>query len=138
MSQPTSHSAPDLNKEKPLIFAVDDEVMILELISMVLEPLGYRVRTFSDPTQAFRAYTSAPARPDLLITDYAMHHINGMELIAQCREVSPEQKILLASGTVGEEIFADAPVKPDLFLAKPFKTDQLAATVRELVGRGRA
>jgi CheY-like chemotaxis protein len=135
MNQPTSSSAPETNAEKPLVYVVDDEVMILELISMVLEPLGYRVRTFADPAQAIRTYAAAVPRPDLLITDYAMHTINGMELIEQCRGLVPDQKILLASGTVGEEVFADTTAKPDRFLAKPFKSYELSVVVRELIGR---
>ncbi len=134
MSQPKSHSAKAATHEKPVIYAVDDEVMILELIAVLLEPLGYRVLTFPDPAQAFKAFVSHPKRPALVITDYAMHSLNGMELIEKCRGVAPEQKILLASGTVGEEIYANSPIKPDRFLAKPFKTQDLVAIVRELAG----
>lgn len=135
MSQPDSNSAQGPSKDKPVIYAVDDEVMILELITVLLEPLGYRVLTFPDPAQALQSFTSAPVRPALIITDYAMHALNGMELIEKCRAVAPAQKILLASGTVGEEIFASSPSKPDRFLAKPFKPPELAAIVRELIGR---
>lgn len=119
---------------KPVIYAVDDEVMILELIAVLLEPLGYRVLTFPDPAQAFKTFAASAARPALIITDYAMHSLNGMELIEKVRSVDPDQKILLASGTVGEDIFAMSPVKPDRFLAKPFKTHELVSLVRELVG----
>ncbi len=135
MSEPTGNPTKGSSPEKPIIYAVDDEVMILELIAVVLEPLGYRVLTFPDPAQAFKVFVSHPKRPALLITDYAMHSLNGMELIEKCRAVAPEQKILLASGTVGEEIYANSPAKPDRFLAKPFKTQDLTAMVRELIGR---
>jgi CheY-like chemotaxis protein len=135
MSQPTSNPVKTATLERPVIYAVDDEVMILELMAVVLEPLGYRVLTFPDPTQAFKSFVSHPQRPALIITDYAMHSLTGMELIEKCRAVEPDQKILLASGTVGEEIYGHSPVKPDRFLAKPFKTQDLAALVRELVGR---
>ena len=135
MSQPTSSSAQGPTKDKPVIYAVDDEVMILELLAVLLEPLGYRVLTFADPAQALKSFASAPMRPALIITDYAMHVLNGMELIEKCRAVAPDQKILLASGTVGEDIFASSPTKPDRFLAKPFKTHELVAIVRELIGR---
>lgn len=131
MSKPTQTPVTD----KPVIYAVDDEVMILELIAVVLEPHGYRVVTFPDPAQAFKAFASTRKRPELVITDYAMHSMNGMDLIEKCRSVAPEQKILLASGTVGEDIYATSPVKPDRFLAKPFKTDELLAITAELVGR---
>lgn len=135
MNPTTTDAMPGPTAEKPVIYAVDDEVMILELIAVVLEPQGYRVLTFPDPALAFKAFASYPVRPALIITDYAMHSMNGMELIEKCREMVPDQKILLASGTVGEEIFADSPVKPDRFLAKPFRTQALTSIVRELIGR---
>jgi CheY-like chemotaxis protein len=135
MSPTSVNPAPTAPAPRPVIYAVDDEVMILELIAVVLEPLGYRVLTFPDPSLAFKSFASHPQRPALIITDYAMHSFNGMELIEKCRALVPDQKTLLASGTVGEEIFANSPVRPDRFLAKPFKTQDLAAAVRELIGR---
>jgi NAD(P)-dependent dehydrogenase (short-subunit alcohol dehydrogenase family) len=92
----TTHS-----KTKPLIYIVDDEVMILELATVLLEPLGYAVATFRDPAQALSALAAAAPRPALIVTDYAMHTMDGMELIAQCRQLVPQQKIALISGTVG-------------------------------------
>ena len=135
MNPKTANPAPPVSAAKPVIYAVDDEVMILELLAVLLEPQGYRVLTFPDPALALKSFASHPQRPALIITDYAMHSLNGMELIAKCRALVPDQKILLASGTVDEDIFADSPVKPDRFLAKPFKTQDLLAIVRELTGR---
>jgi DNA-binding response OmpR family regulator len=135
MSQPNSSSAQGPARDKPVIYAVDDEVMILELIAVLLEPLGYRVVTFPDPAQALELFSASPVRPALIITDYAMHALNGMELVEKCRAIEPDQKILLTSGTVGEDEFASSSAKPDRFLAKPFKTHELVAIVRELVGR---
>ena len=135
MSPSTTKTTHGSSPDRPVIYAVDDEVMILELIAVVLEPLGYRVLTFPDPALALEAFASGPVRPALIITDYAMHSMNGMELIEKCRALAPDQKTLLASGTVNEGIFTDSPVAPDRFLAKPFKTQDLIAVVRELVGR---
>jgi len=134
MSLADSSSTKGPPADKPIIYAVDDEVMILELIAVLLEPLGYRVLTFPDPAEAFRSFASAPVRPALIITDYAMHAWNGMELIEKCRAVAPDQKFLLASGTVGDDIFAASPEKPDRFLSKPFKFQDLLSVVRELIG----
>ena len=134
MSQTKSRSAQGQATDKPVIYAVDDEVMILELFTVLLEPLGYRVLTFSDPAQALESLSASLPRPALIITDYAMHSLNGMELIERCRAVAPDQKILLASGTVGEEVFEGTAVRPDRFISKPFKTRELVAAVRELIG----
>jgi two-component system, cell cycle sensor histidine kinase and response regulator CckA len=118
---------------RKVIYVVDDEPMLLELAMTILEPLGYTLQTFRDPESALRAYTSAQRRPDLLITDYAMHTSNGLDLVKACRRLQPHQKVLLLSGTVDESIFRDSPTKPDRFLAKPYQPRQLIELVQALV-----
>jgi len=118
---------------RPVVYVVDDEAMLLELATVILEPLGYEIVTFRDPDVALASFASAQPRPDLLITDYAMHSMNGMHLIQQCRRLEPHQKILLISGTVGPEIFGQAPCKPDRYLAKPYHARQLIDLVRAML-----
>jgi CheY-like chemotaxis protein len=120
---------------RPLIFAVDDEPMLLEMVVMVLEPLGYRVQTFRDPAAAVRAFSLAQPRPALIITDFAMHSMNGLVLIRDCRRIQPQQKVLMVSGTVDENVYNDSPHKPDHFLAKPYPAAQLAEIVEALLAK---
>jgi len=107
--------------------------MLLELATVVLEPLGYQIKTFRDPDVALRTFAASQKRPALLITDYAMHTMSGLDLIAACRRLQPLQKILLLSGTVDEEIYDNVPAKPDRFLAKPYLAKQLIEAVKSLV-----
>ena len=116
-----------------LIYVVDDEPMLLELATIILEPQGYHLKTFRDPELALQSFDAAQPRPDLLITDYAMHSMNGMQLVEEFRRREPRQKILLVSGTVGEDVFRDAPARPNLFLAKPYQAQQLTALVKLLL-----
>lgn len=116
-----------------LIYVVDDEAMLLELATLILQPLGYQVQTFRDPTRALHSFTASQPRPDLLITDYSMHHMDGLGLIEACRRLEPRQKVLLVSGTVGPEITEEARVKPDRFLAKPYQANQLIELVQSLL-----
>src|SRR5262249_4856863 len=90
---------------KQLIYVVDDEPMLLELAATILGRLGYETKTFCDPGSALHAFTEAQPRPALVITDYAMHSMNGMALIEACRRLEPTQKVLLLSGTVGPEVY---------------------------------
>lgn len=129
---PTNPALPD-EAARPLVFAVDDEPMLLELVVLVLEPLGFHVRTFRDPATAVRAFALANPRPAVIVTDYAMHTMNGMDLIRDIRRLHPGQKILLVSGTVDETIFHDQPQKPNAFLAKPYPAKQLGDLVKALV-----
>jgi CheY-like chemotaxis protein len=112
-----------------LIYVVDDEPMLLELASVILEPLGYNIETFRSPETALRAFEFAEPGPALVITDYAMHSMTGLDLTRACRQKRPRQKVLLISGTVGPEILDGAPVQPDRFLAKPYGAKDLIEAV---------
>jgi len=115
----------------PTVFVVDDEVLLLELAETILTPLGCKVRTFTDPEVALKEFPGdAPA---VVLTDYAMGRMSGMDLIRECRKLNPLQKTILISGTVDGEVFADAPVKPDLFVAKPYDVNKLVETVRKMM-----
>src|SRR6478736_1162765 len=109
----------------PLIFAVDDEPMLLELAAMILQPQGFRLETFRDPLVAVRAFSLAHPLPVLVITDFAMHRMNGLDLIRDCRRIFPPQKILMVSGTIDEKAYRDSPHKPDAFLPKPYTATEL-------------
>lgn len=118
-----------------MIFVVDDEPMLLDLVEMVLKPEGFDVRTFHDPRRALTDYAAAQPPPSLVITDYAMNGPNGLEVIRECRKLNPRQKTILVSGTVDESVYANSDIEPDRFLAKPYNTDELVAAVRALTGR---
>ncbi len=118
------------NNAPATVFVVDDEPMLLEMAAMILEPLGYRVQTFRDPQAALAEFVTA--QPTLVVTDYAMGAMNGMDLIRECKQLNPRQKILLLSGTVDESIYAENAVKPDRFLAKPYQVGDFIALVKSL------
>ena len=118
MNEAKSTSGKTAQRGRMLIYVVDDEPMLLELASVILETLGYAVETFRAPEASLEAYRDAEPPPALIITDYAMHTMNGLELAGACRRIRPQQKVLLLSGTVGAEVFHHAPVQPDRFLKK--------------------
>jgi CheY-like chemotaxis protein len=112
------------------IFVVDDEPMLLDLAALILQPLGYKVRTFSDPKKALAEYPAA--KPVVVVTDYAMAGMNGLELVRECKRINPRQKTILLSGTVDEKIYADEQNKPDRFLAKPYQIPEFVESVQTL------
>jgi DNA-binding NtrC family response regulator len=130
MNQPGANNREHQDHHGSLIFVVDDEPMLLELTEMILASAGYRVRTFRDGKSALDAYSSSQPPPALIITDYAMHSMNGMSLIEQCRRIRPAQKTLLVSGSVTETIYDESACKPDRFLAKPYEPKQLLSAVK--------
>ncbi len=127
MNEPKANSSGRGKDAQPLIYVVDDEPMLLEMAAVILEPLGYKVKTFRDGE-------SAVEKPALIITDFQMHIMSGLALIEACRRIQPRQKILLVSGTVDERIYRNAASKPDRFLAKPYQAKQLESAVKSLLG----
>jgi DNA-binding NtrC family response regulator len=109
--------------------------MLLDLAEMILEPAGFQVRLFREPQKALTEYNAAQPSPDVLVTDYAMGRMNGMDLIRECKRLYPEQKTILLSGTVDESIFTDSDVKPDRFLAKPYQINRLVEVIQELIAQ---
>lgn len=129
---PAGDAAP-LAETSVRVFAVDDEELVTDLIAAILGAEGYVVQVFQDPTRALQAFTEAHPKPDLLITDFVMGQMNGIELIEKCRQQAPALPTLLLSGTVTEDFIQLFATQPDRFLAKPFRAEQLLAAVREVL-----
>ena len=117
-------------KSSTTIFVLDDEPMVLELAAVILQPLGFKVRTFRDPKKALEEFPAA--KPAVVVTDYAMGEMTGIDVVRECKRVNPRQKVLLMSGTVDQSVFADESAKPDGFLAKPFQMNELIKMVQIL------
>jgi CheY-like chemotaxis protein len=135
MSEQMSKISGGRRPDEILIFVVDDEPMLVELTSVILKPLGYEVRTFLSADDALAEIQRSERCPDLIITDYAMHHLTGMDLLDATRRLDPRQKVMLVSGTVGEEIYADSALKPDAFLPKPYQAKDIIAAVKSLLAQ---
>src|SRR4051812_42320410 len=116
-----------------LIYLVDDEEILLELAELALLPDGYAMKKFQNPQTAFESFTQETRKPLLLLTDYAMDSMNGMQLSAKCKSAHPALKILMVSGTAGPEVGHEAPGTVDKFLTKPYMPAELARTVRSLL-----
>jgi CheY-like chemotaxis protein len=128
----TKKSAKSSEKHTPCIFVVDDEPMIGEVVKAILEMEGFKVEVFRDPTAALAALQKS-RQPDLLLTDFVMPSLNGMELIEQSKKANPGLKTILFSGNFGNEIMRYYPVKPDQFLSKPFQPKVLVAMIKSVL-----
>ncbi len=114
---------------RPLaILAVDDDSLVRMNMVAMLEDLGHRVFAASSASEAMA--TLRTEHVDLVITDYAMPQITGIQLAQRIRNLRPEVPIILATGyaelTAGEA--ADLPR-----LTKPFFQHDLAAAIRRVI-----
>lgn len=114
----------------PLIYLVDDEPVLLDLAEISLMSGGYRFKKFQDPALAFKSFQAELPKPALLLTDYMMGVMNGIELLNLCRREHPALKVVMVSGTAGPEVVNETTERVDGFLPKPYKPRELAELVR--------
>jgi two-component system, chemotaxis family, chemotaxis protein CheY len=114
------------------VFVVDDNAMLVEFAATVLKAAGYSVKQFGDPKAVLVAIRAQP-KPAVLVTDYEMGEMNGLELIQAAHKIHPSLKTVLVSGTVDGSIALTHPAKVHRFLGKPYEPAQLKAAVAELM-----
>lgn len=115
-----------------LIYVVDDETVIGKLVGDMLKLHGFRTKVFSDPKLVLQSLENSGEKPELIITDFSMGEINGMDLIARCTKIHPKLKTILFSGTVGAELHLHYAIQPDMFLGKPIVSGELVDAVRSV------
>ena len=85
------------------------------------------------PKKALRAIGEANPKPAVLVTDYEMGEMNGLDLIQCSHKIHPALKSLLVSGTVDSSIVLSRSAKVDRFLGKPYEPSDLQKAVAELM-----
>ena len=83
-----------------------------------------------------KSFLGARPHPDLLVTDYALGKMNGLDLIERCKQANPDLRIVMVSGTASAEIALRSPVKVDRFLGKPYQPATLSELVRSVLDEG--
>jgi len=133
MSQLKTESNPATIKNTALLYVVDDEPLVGDVVQAILKMGGYESVLFADPKAAFQALSEANPKPTLLLTDFQMPQMTGRELIQHCKKVHPELKTILYSGNVQEETVAFYPTRPDRFLRNLFTPKTLIDLVQSVL-----
>ena len=90
------NSSPSTTRARILL--VDDNANGLAARKSVLEELGYRIVTCTSGADALEQF--AASKFDLVVTDYKMPRMDGLELIVGLREIAPDLPVILISGFV--------------------------------------
>jgi two-component system alkaline phosphatase synthesis response regulator PhoP len=125
--------------EQKTILVADDETHILHVVSLKLRNAGYLVITARDGQEALEM--AQQEKPDLVITDYHMPHLSGLELCQRLKQDPATSAIpaimLTARGYQLDP--ADTEQSGILrMLSKPFSPRQLLTTVNEVLERAAA
>jgi two-component system, cell cycle sensor histidine kinase and response regulator CckA len=114
------------------ILLVEDEPMILEMVSAMLQQQSYTVLAAATPGEAIHLAREYAAEIHLLMTDVVMPEMNGRELAGNLLTLYPALKRLFMSGYTANVIahhgVLDAGVH---FIQKPFSIHELAVKVRK-------
>ncbi len=118
---------------EPLVLVADDEPRITRLVSLILQPDGFRVVTANSGEDALRK--AEEIKPDVVLLDIVMPGIDGIEAMRRLRETRPVPVILLtAKGSTADKA-RGLNLGADDYVAKPFHPEELAARVRAVLRR---
>ena len=133
-------AVPVVSKVSPLVAAmqpvvgrtvliVDDNDVVRRALEMTLQALGHRVLARPDGAAALEILAGSD-EVDVLITDYAMEGMNGVDLIHKARSLRPSLPVILITG------YADLTddMGDIVLLHKPFQAADLVSNLHELLG----
>jgi DNA-binding response OmpR family regulator len=84
------------------VLIIDDESDTLTYLHEVLSAEGFRVATSSDPWDGLR--TAEQFRPDVVVLDYRMPSLNGLEVLSRLRRACPQARVCLFTAYPDEEV----------------------------------
>jgi PAS domain S-box-containing protein len=120
------------------ILFVDDEEFLASLGERLLDRLGYRVTACVDPAAALVTVRADPAAFDLVLADFQMPGLSGVDLAREIGRLRPDLPVVLMSGYVTDELHAEADrLGVRCVLSKPLPSSELATVVAGLVSDSR-
>ncbi len=108
------------------VLCIDDEPAIVKVTLLRLERLGYVVTGASDARLALANFKAAPDAVDILLTDYRMPGLMGIDLVLAFRAVRPELPIVLTSGLIEDDAARRLDELGVQIVPKPASTEALA------------
>jgi nitrogen-specific signal transduction histidine kinase len=121
---------PDVGSETILL--VEDEDEVRRVLNQILASKGYRVLQASSGEEALVISRLHRGAIDLLLTDVTMPRMKGPELAARLLAERRDTRVVYMSG-YNEELLSDGESEPPICLNKPFSSQALGRTVREVL-----
>lgn len=114
------------------ILVVDDEEVVRELVTDMLETLGYEVITAVDGQEAIEQYREKKNEIDLILLDMIMPRLGGKDCFMELKRMNPEVRAVLSTGYsrdgAAQEILDQGMMG---FIQKPYRINQLSEVVSE-------
>ena len=119
-----------LKTDQKTILLVDDDNSVLKIVTKILRDGDYSVITAASGKEALQKARNFSGEIHLLLSDFEMPNMNGVDLATAITFERPEIKVLLMSGFVGGTLILNEGWH---FLPKPFVPSQLRALISGLV-----
>ncbi len=116
------------------VLLVDDQQSVLQAVSAMLAQVGYQITTMTSAQKSLAVFQQSSEIFDLVIVDYDMPEMNGLDLARGIVELAPHIPIILVSGSLEEEVAEKAKaagVKKVLF--KPLPMVDFAEIVNQVI-----
>lgn len=120
-----------------MVLVIDDDTDTLTYLFDVLTSEGYGVATAFDPRQGLA--TAAEQKPDVVVLDYSMPWLDGVEVLRDLRQVSPDSRVVMISGVATAESMHEAMDGGAVgVLTKPARPDAILDAIRRAFAQGGA
>jgi PAS domain S-box-containing protein len=118
------------------VMYVDDDEALVYLVERMLTRNGYRISTFTDPKAALATLARDPEAIDVLITDYNMPGMSGLDVARQAKSIRTALPLILCSGYVTPEVEAAAGVAGvDAVMHKPNQVEEMWGAISKVLKR---
>ncbi len=120
-----------------VMYIDDDEVMLL-MVSHLLESLGYRGTCLSDPVAALATLQAQPGAFDIVVTDYNMPPMTGLEVAQALRASAADMPVVISSGFISDGLrLAAAELGVVEMMHKEHTLEELGALLHRVLERPR-
>ncbi|MEO1528372.1 MAG: response regulator [Planctomycetota bacterium] len=123
-------------RELKRILLVEDEEMVRQATGRLLEHVGFDVDSAASADEAMEFIRCCDRPYDVFLLDYSMPHVNGMHLLEMIRAEGNQTLTVLYSGYAEESIEQRHGIRPDAFLTKPIRIDELTRVFDSLQSSG--
>ena len=132
--EPEVEIAVEIPRGKERILFVDDEKAMVDAIQPMIERLGYQVTVRTSSIEGLEAFRANPDRFDLVITDFTMPNMTGMELAKELLKLRSDILIIICTG-YSEHINEDKAKESGIraFVMKPVVLGEIANTIRKVL-----
>ena len=124
----------ETRRDLPSVLLIDDSSSLLELTAESLRQYGFKVTTAAGGAEALAAIEREPDRFDIIVTDFAMPMISGLDVIRFARNLRSGWPAVIITGYANAGALAEGPDDVPL-VTKPFDEQDLIETIRSTAGR---